>query len=310
MINMPDVDSLMAGGLGDWLHAKTAERAKAREKVLWTSIAGVVLGVAVGALCLTFGAPTQLLVFGTVLPIGGFLTWANYIRSSMVNSLKSEMNRALARSLDIEYLLAPAAGPEFEIACEYDLLPSYDDAYYQDQWRGSVGGTDFLLYETKLTETRGSGKNRRTVTVFEGVVLRFRFAREFIGTTLVRRDGFKFTLFGDTKSYGDQKLERIKMVDPRFEDAFDVYGSDQVEGRYLVHPAYCERLLELERDFFGEKLCALFHQGDLLVTIRTDDLFESATLDPAEDRALLAKTIDQFASITRLIQTLNERPRG
>ncbi len=310
MINMPNVDQLMAGGLGNWLDGKAAERAKAREKVLWTSIAGVILAVVVAGIALLFNAPTQLLFFAPFAIAGGFLTWAHYIRTSMTNVLKREMNSALARSLDINYLLAPDAGPEFELACEYDLLPSHDNAHHQDQWSGTVGGTEFLLYESKLTETRGSGKNRRTVTVFEGVVLRFRFARDFIGTTLVRRDGFKFTLFGDSKSYGDQTLERIKMVDPRFEDAFDVYGSDQVEGRYLVHPAYCERLLELERDFFGEKLCALFHQGDLLVTIRTEALFESATLDPAEDRTLLGKTIEQFASITRLIQTLNERPRA
>jgi hypothetical protein len=36
------------------------------------------------------------------------------------------------------------------------------------------------------------------VTKFEGVVLRFQFARPFLGTTLVRRDGFKITLFATT----------------------------------------------------------------------------------------------------------------
>jgi Protein of unknown function (DUF3137) len=310
MINMPDVDTLMAGGLGHWLDQKAAERAKAREKVLWTSIAGVVLAAFLGLIGLFFGVPLQLLMFGAVVIGGGFFAWASHIRQSMVNSLKQEMNGALARALGVEFLVDPVSGPEFQLACEYDLLPSHDDDHFQDQWHGAVGGTDFLLYEAKLTEERGSGKSRRTVTVFRGVVLRFRFARDFIGSTLVRRDGFKFTLFGDSKSYGDQKLERIKMVDPRFEDAFDVYGSDQVEGRYLVHPAYCERLLELERDFFGEKLRALFHGGDLLVAIETDDMFESATLDPAQDRQRLAVTIDQFASIARLIQTLNERPRS
>jgi hypothetical protein len=257
-----------------------------------------------------FGWPIQFIPFAAVAIGGGFFAWANHIRQTMVNSLKQEMNGALARSLGIKFVVSPSSGPEFELACEYDLLPSYDDSYFQDQWNGVVGGTDFLLYEAKLTEERGSGKSRRTVTVFRGIVLRMRFARDFIGSTLVRRDGFKLTLFGDSKSYGGRKLERIKMVDPRFEDAFDVYGSDQVGGRYLVHPAYCERFLELERDFFGENLRALFHQGDLLVAIETDDMFESATLDPAQDPELLATTIDQFASIARLIQTLNERPRG
>jgi Protein of unknown function (DUF3137) len=310
MIDLPDVDTLMAGGLGDWLDQKAAERAKAKEKVLWTSIAGVILAGVVALAIFLFGGPIQFILFGAVAVGGGFFAWANHIRQTMVNSLKQEMNGALARSLGVEFAVSPVSGPEFDLAGEFDLLPSHDDSYFQDQWHGAVGGTDFLLYEAKLTETRGSGKNRRTVTVFRGIILRFRFARPFLGSTLVRRDGFKFTLFGDSKSYRDQKLERIKMVDPRFEDAFDVYGSDQVEGRYLIHPAYCERLLELERDFFGEKLCALFHQGDLLVTIHTEDMFESATLDPAKDRELLATTIDQFASIARLIQTLNERPRG
>lgn len=47
-----------------------------------------------------------------------------------------------------------------------------------------------------------------------------------------------------------------------------------------------------------------------MVTIRTAELFESVTLDPAQDRQLLGQTIIQFASITRPIQTLNERPRN
>jgi hypothetical protein len=310
MIEMPDVDTLMAGGLQQWLDEKTSERKKAREQVFWTQVTGVIFVLFLGLIFWVFGLPFQVLAFTSLVVGGAFFAWAQHIRQKMVNSLKQEMNSALARALGISFEVAPVSGPEFDLACNYDLLPSYDDSYFQDQWQGQAAGTDLLLYEAKLTEEQGSGKSRRTVTVFEGIILRMRFARDFIGTTLVRRDGFKFTLFGDSKSYEGQTLERIKMVDPRFEDAFDVYSTDQVEGRYLVHPAYCERLLELERDFYGERLCALFHGGDLLVTIRTGNMFESATLDPTEDRQLLAQTIDQFAAITRLVQTLNERARS
>jgi hypothetical protein len=310
MIDLPDVNMLMAAGLGDWLDQQATERAKVKEKVKWTTIAGVVTAGFVGLIGLLLWGSSKFVFLAAILVFCGFCYWAHQIRQAMINSLKQEMNSALARSLGIDFVVSPTSGPEFDLACEYDLLPDYDDSYFQDQWHGEVGGTDFLLYEATLREQRGSGKNRRTVTVFRGILLRMRFARDFIGTTLVRRDGFKFTLFGDSKSYGGQELERIRMVDPRFEDAFDVYGSDQVEGRYLVHPAYCERLLELERDFFGENLRALFHRGDLLVAIEARDMFESATLDPAQDRERLGTTIDQFASIARLIQTLNERPRG
>ena len=310
MISMPDVDSLMAGGLQARLDALAAERAKAKDKVYWTGGGGVAVGLLVGLILLLLFGAQQFAYFAGAIIIGGALAWANSIRQKMVNSLKAEMNGALAQALQIDYSVAAISGQEFEHACAFELLPSYDDSYLQDQWHGTIEGTDFLLYEAKLTETRGSGKNRRTVTVFEGVVLRFQFARPFLATTLVRRDGFKFTLFGDSKSYGGQTLERIKMVDPRFEDAFDVYGTDQVEGRYLVHPAYCERLLDLENEFDGEKLAALFLGGDLIVALRTGNIFESATLNPDQDRELLGKTIGQFGSIAKLVKLLNERPRN
>ena len=309
MISLPDVDTLMADGLQTRLDALSAERAKAKKKVYWTGGGGLAIGVLAALILFLLGAE-QFAYFGGLIIIGGAFAWANSIRQEMIDSLKSEMNGALAKALQIDYSVAAFSGQEFENACDFDLLPSYDDCYLQDQWHGSIDGTDFLLYEVKLTETRGSGKNRRTVTVFEGVLLRFQFARPFLATTLVRRDGFKFTLFGDSKSYDGRTLERIKMVDPRFEDAFDVYGTDQVEGRYLVHSAYCERLLDLEREFDGERLTALFLGGVLIVALRTGDIFESATLNPKQDRELLDKTISQFGSIARLVKLLNERPRN
>lgn len=251
----------------------------------------------------------QFAILAVSIIAGGAISWAHSIRLKMVNALKQEINGALAASLEIDYSVAAFSGAEFEFAREHDLLPNYDNRFLQDQWHGQIDGTNFLLYEARLTETRGSGRSRRTVTVFDGIVLRFQFSRPFLATTLVRRDGFKFTLFGDSKSYGGEKLERIKIVDPRFENAFDVYGTDQVEGRYLVHPAYCERLLDLEKEFEGEKLAGLFLGGDLILTLHTGDIFESATLNPAKDRELLGQTIGQFASIVRLVKLLNERPR-
>ncbi len=308
MIDLPEVETLMQSGLGDWLAGQQAARDATRVKIRNIAIGAVAIGAALALTGYLAGGFDAAYFLGALVAMVG-MGWANHIRQKMIDTLKGEMNGALARSLGLDYQVAPVWGAEFDLAAEYDLLPSYDDCTFQDQWHGQIEGTDFLLYEAKLTETRGSGKNRRTVTVFRGILLRMHFARDFLGSTLVRRDGFKFTLFGDSKSYHGETLERIKMVDPRFEDAFDVYGSDAVEARYLVHPAYCERLLELERDFYGEQLVALFHKGDLLVTIQTEDMFESATLDSSKDQVRLGQTIDQFAAIARLIRTLNERPR-
>ena len=56
-------------------------------------------------------------------------------------------------------------------------------------------------------------------------------------------------------------------------------------------------LIEMEQEFDGEKLAALFLGGDLIVTLHTGNMFESATLSPERDRELLGKTIAQFGSM-------------
>jgi hypothetical protein len=310
MIDMPDADTLMAGGLSDWLDTKQGERAEASAQIqrIWTW-GGVLAVIIVFFVIFMWGVFEPLFVIGA-FAFTGLFWWTSKIRKAVVDDLKQEMNGALAGALGIGYSVTASSGEEFELAERFEILPSYDNVYLQDQWQGQIGETEFLMYEAKLTEQQGAGKSRRTVTTFEGIILRFKFARPFLSTTLVRREGFKFTLFGDDKNYDGQVLERVKMVDPRFEEAFDVYASDHVESRYLVHPAYCERLLQLERDFYGSNLAALFRHGDLIVTVKAADMFESATLDPAQDRELLGRTITQFASMARLIQLLNERPRG
>lgn len=309
MIALPEVDTLMASGLSQWLDGQAQARADARSKIIKI----MVLAIGGAGIVVLLGEVTGWVGPSYFVAIGIFVslsTWARKIWQQMIDLLKGEMNGALAKALGIDYSVGAFSGIEFSRACTFGLFPSYDDSYLQDQWHGSIEGTDFLLYDVRMTETRGSGKDRRTVEVFRGIILRMQFARAFLGTTLVRREGFKFTLFGDNKTYGGVKLERIKMVDPTFEDAFDVYGDDPVEARYLVHPAYCERLLELEKQFEGEQLKALFIEGDVIVTIETGDMFESASLNPAKDRERLGKTIEQFASIVKLVTLLNERPRG
>ncbi len=310
MITVPDVDTLMAGDLGTWLAGQDQARKDAKSRAAKWWIAGAVIGLPF-LLGLTIegflGQVFALVGMGIMAICAGK---GAMIRQAVVTSLKTQMNTTLARTLGISYSAQASFGEEFELACRFDLLPSYTRKTCQDLWQGDLGGTRFNLYEATLIERRGSGKNARDVTVFSGVILKMHFARDFHGVTLIERQRMRLALFGDSQTKDGITLERVKMVDPRFEKAFDVYGSDAVEARYLVHPAYCERLIALEDKFEGKKLKALFHKGDVIVTMESDDLFESGSLDPRRDRELLARTIEQFRAMADMITSLNERPRG
>jgi len=310
MITVPDVDTLMAGDLGTWLTGQDQARKDAKSRAAKWWIAGAVIGLPflLGLAIEGFlGQLFALIGMGIMAICAGK---GAMIRQAVVTSLKTQMNTTLARTLGISYSAAASFGEEFELACRFDLLSSYTRRTCQDLWQGDLGGTRFNLYEATLIERRGSGKNARDVTVFSGVILKMHFARDFHGVTLIERQRMRLALFGDSQTKDGIRLERVKMVDPRFEKAFDVYGSDAVEARYLVHPAYCERLIALEDKFEGKKLKALFHKGDVIVTMESDDLFESGSLDPRRDRELLARTIEQFRAMADMITSLNERPRG
>lgn len=310
VITIPDVDTLLAGELGTWLAGQNEARKQAKSRAWKWWVAGLVIGLPLMSGFLSDGIAGALLGFAGFLVIAIGFTLGGIIRQKMVGSLKAQMNGELARTLGISYSSVASFGEEFDLAYRFDLLPSYTRKTCEDMWQGEIAGTRFRLYEATLIERRGSGKDARDVTVFRGVILKVHFAREFHGVTLVERQRMRMTLFGDSQTKNGIRLERVKMVDPRFEKAFDVYANDQVEARYLVHPAYCERLIALEERFEGKKLKALFHKGDVIVTVESDNLFESGSLDPTRDRALLARTIEQFRAMADVIVSLNERKRG
>lgn len=309
VITIPDVDTLLAGDLGQWLQGQAEARAEAKRKAWQRWIAGLVLGA---PLLLGFageGFVWQAMGYAGLAIIAIGFTMGGIIRQNMVSNLKREMNSALARTLGIEYSPDASFGEEFNLAYAYDLLPGYSRKRCEDCWQGELGGTRFRLYEATMIERRGSGKDQRDVTVFRGIILTLRFARDFHGVTLVERQRMRLTWFGDSQTKNGMKLDRVKMVDPRFEESFDVYGSDPVEARYLVHPAYCERLVALEERFEGKSLKALFHKGDVVVVVDSEDLFESASLNPNRDRELLGRTIGQLRALAEMVTSLNERRR-
>jgi hypothetical protein len=248
---------------------------------------------------------------GFLTGAGGF-GWAELAKRPVINKIKSGINGAIAQALGLSFSLEVTDRNSFDLAKAHDMLPSYDDEHLEDQWSGTYGGLPFDLIEAKLTEEQGSGKSRRTVTVFQGVLMSVGFTRRFQGVTLIERDGRHAGWFGGEKesiTVNGEELRRVAHVDPLFEDLFDVWSSDPVEGQYLVHPDYVERLVAIESAFDGENLRALFCGGLLLVVLEGENRFESGSLEASDDERLVDQTIAQFDSLTDLAQRLNERPR-
>lgn len=312
----PSVDQLLAGPLGGWLEQQALVREEARK----TSNNRLFVG---GMICLPLAAflwilaPVgfELKACGTLFVGSGVLAWAQIPKSRAKKAVKYGINRALADALGIDYSHELEPGAAFAFCKKYGLVPGFERSRFEDEWSGMLDGRRFRLFEAHLEEKRGGSKNKQWVTVFRGAILTIGLSREFHGTTLVQRAGQHRKLFGlggkkDSVTFGGHRLDCVDLVHPQFADAFDVWSDDQVEARYLVHPAYVERLIALEQSFHGQDIRALFTGGELVVALKSENLFESGSIDAGQDRARVEETIEQFGRMADLAEVLDEKKRG
>lgn len=314
MIERPDPDVLLAGDLGRWLAGQDAERRRISTKVARIKRFGWIAGgiATLIALVLGRGNPGPIVMTAGVFAM---LTGAAVmtIKQPVLRQMKGAINQAIASALGLQYTAQAPPGDNFARAKAFEMLPSHNQTHFEDRWWGDIAGRPFSVHEAVLRRRTGSGKNRRTITVFAGSLMSIGFARAFTGTTLIERQGRHQSWFGGEKqeiTLGGTVLQRADMVDPRFEDAFGVWSNDPVEARYLVHPEYVERLIGIEEAYAGKNIRALFHGGELLIVLESGNLFESGSLDAADDRRLIEQTIHQFATLAELAARLNERERA
>ncbi|WP_230279002.1 DUF3137 domain-containing protein [Croceicoccus sp. Ery15] len=314
MIELPQAQSLMAGPLGGWLQQQKDMRSEAQaesHRRMWK--AAIVLGPVLIFAWIAIPAPMQLKAVVTGMVFIAATAWTRRPIAEARKSVKDGINRAIAQSLGLSFTIDSLPGTGFRRAKALGMVPRHDRARFEDHWSGEIAGHHFELHEAKLEEKRGSGKNRRWVTVFRGAIITMQYGRGIHSRTLLLREGKHRGFFGgrkDAVKLDGERFESVPIVHPEFEDAFDAWTTDPVEARYLIHPSYVERLLEIENSFAGKDICALFdgrhERGDLVIAVKTGNMFESGHMNAAMDEQMVARTIEQFGTLARLAETMNE----
>jgi Protein of unknown function (DUF3137) len=229
-------------------------------------------------------------------------------------ALKQQYCAAIADAIGATFTMGAFQPPAFDRLRSLNLLPSFARSSFEDLFNGTYKSSAFELYEGHLEQRHTDSKGRtRYSTVFRGQLIRMHFPREFFGVTIVRRDAGVFNVFGGGKA-DSKKLERVRLGDSRLERAFEVWGTDQVEARYLLHPVMMERLLELETKLHGKRLRCAFDDGDVLVAVEGGNLFEPGDLfkplvDPARARRIVTEISGVFGVMDQVLTAQAQRPQ-
>jgi hypothetical protein len=291
---------LYEGRIAPCFAANEADRATAVVTLKRRGLIGapIVLALAllVGAAFREGGFVLAAVLFGGL----GAAWWAYAPVEAVRRRVKTQSLTAIAEAMGARFSLAVPAPPGLSRFRDLDLLPRYDISSFEDLFSGAHHGATFDLYEAHLQQRRRSGKRTTTVTVFRGQVIRLVFPRKFEGVTIVRRDAGVFNFLA-----GLGQLKRVGLVDPKFEKVFEVYGTDQVEARFLVHPAFMERLMEMEASLKGQRLRCAFQEGDLLIAIEGANLFEPGSMfEPLVSPARARRIVDELASLMRVVDAV------
>jgi hypothetical protein len=158
---------------------------------------------------------------------------------------------------------------------DMDLYEKRTEQWHsEDEICGRKNLVSYSILEAKATRTEGSGKNRRTVTIFRGLIIRLDFNKNFQGHTVVVPDSESKILgglFGESESRRRKEIARLENVD--FEKVYSVYCTDQQEARYILTPKFMELVLQAKATLGDIRLS--FHDNSVFVCVPQNvDRFE------------------------------------
>ncbi|MDX1280762.1 DUF3137 domain-containing protein [Shewanella colwelliana] len=209
------------------------------------------------------------------VPIIPLVWWCSRPIKRYRNDVKEQVFPKIFRYFGDDFIFSHTHTMSLSTLKRSKLLPSYDDAHFDDYVQGSHNGVEIVINELKLTKEVRRDKRTETETVFRGVMVQLSSHKAFKGHTVVvkSRGGLINFLSSSFKN-----LSRVKLEDPRFEKQFDVFSTDQIEARYLLTVGFMERLQSLASMFAGKIQCAFYENKLLIMLASRENRFELGSI--------------------------------
>lgn len=275
----------------------------------------LVLTLGIAALILAAGATPEFLVIplviGAVIGIAGYVLMTGGYRATFKRQIIGPLVATIHETLQYEPD-GSISRQEFVDSRIFTRDP--DRVRGEDLVEGTIGATAVRFSElhAEYRTTSGSGSDRQTRwhTIFRGMFFLADFNKQFNGVTIVRPDTAErfFGWVGQTLQSWNSALsglEVIRLEDPEFEQAFVVYGSDQVEARYLLSTSLMRRILDY-REATGRDVALSFVNTQIHVAVPdSGNLFEPPLLRSCVDPTLIESYVDDVQLATGIVEAFN-----
>jgi hypothetical protein len=178
-----------------------------------------------------------------------------------------------------------------------------------DYVKGSIDGVPLEFSDIHAEyQTRDSKGRTQWHTLFRGLFLVSEFNKNFKSKTVILPDqaekNFGSLIGGWLQSINFSRDDLIRMDDPEFEKNFVIYGSDQIEARYILSHSMMKRILDFQRRV-SHPLFISFVHNHIHVGIATGkDLFEPAVFTSLLDYKQAMEYVNTLQNTIGLVEEL------
>lgn len=212
------------------------------------------------------------------IAIGGFIY--KYLISDYRDEFKQKVIKPLIEEIDNSFHYIPALHIDVKYFKRSKLFSSPDRYSGNDLVKGKIDGVDLTFSDLHAEKEHRDSKGRRSYsTIFKGLFIVSDFHKKFHGHTVVLPDTAQNT-FGDLvgsflqANNFSRSGDLVKMDSPEFEKEFVVYGSDQIEARYILTHTLMEKILHYKKHS-GHPVYVSFRGQNIYMAIEYNkDLFE------------------------------------
>lgn len=273
------------------------QRKSVRRKNIFTTFLFIVLLIVMGVV----GFFVNFLVYGkyflessanvplTIILITAIILFLLYIgkiksnKQRFVDAYKNTIITQIVQFIDESLQYSPKGYIQTGDFIKSGLFIHNPDSYTGDDLvSGRIGKTDITFsevharYKTATYDEEGGSRDKWT-NIFDGLFFKADFHKDFKGKYVVLPDFTERVLGRQAKIF--QKMNRkygqlIELEDIEFEKEFVVYGSDQIEARYILSVSIMQRLLNFKRRT-GKNIRISFVKSSVFIAIPyKKELFE------------------------------------
>ena len=255
------------------------------------------------------------IILSVIVTIIAFIYYIGTIvanKRKFVVRYKNEIIGSIVRFIDMSLIYsAEDFIPEQEFIASRLFYPKPDRYGGDDFVSGTIDKTHIAFsevhakYKTVTTDSNGKTKEK-WVPIFDGMFFKADFNKDFNGAYFVLPDMAE-KMFGRAgkifQSSRNRYGELVRLEDPEFEKQFVVYGSDQVEARYILSTALMRRLLNFQQRT-GKRIYISFVKSSIYLAIP----YRKQLFEPNYYSSLLSedKTTEYFQDLEMVVGIVSD----